>query len=66
MFACVSPSVLPKFLVPNHVDTFRLSGEGRGEFKISSDGWLYLERPLDWSREDHYVMMVIWFDSAVN
>lgn len=31
---------------------------------MSRDGWLYLERPLDWSREDHYVMMVIWFDPA--
>lgn len=41
------------------VDRFRISGEGEEEFRISSDGWLYLERPLDWSREDHYVMMVV-------
>lgn len=60
----MSPFVLPKFLVPDQVDTFRLSGEGRGEFEISSDGWLYLQRPLDWSRESHYVMMVMWFHSA--
>lgn len=64
MFACVSPFILPKFLVQSHVDGFSLSGESEGEFAISRDGWLYLERPLDWSRKDHYEMTVIWFDSA--
>ncbi|TNN02563.1 hypothetical protein fugu_010050 [Takifugu bimaculatus] len=53
------PYPLYQFLVTNPVDRFRISAEGGGEFRISSDGWLYLERPLDWSREDHYVMMVI-------
>lgn len=57
--------VLPKFLVPKDVDQFGLSGEGTGEFEISSDGWLYVQRPLDWSRENHYVMMVMWFDSRL-
>lgn len=50
----------------NPVDRFRISGEGGEEFKISSDGWLYLERPLDWSREDHYVMMVVWLLSITS
>lgn len=50
----------------NPVDRFRISGEGREEFKISSDGWLYLERPLDWSRESHYVMMVEWLLSITS
>lgn len=46
------------------VDRFRVSGEGGEEFEISSDGWLYLERSLDWTHEDHYVMMVKWLHSA--
>lgn len=57
-FACGSPFFPPKFLVKKPVDRFRISGESGEDFQISSDGWLYLERPLDWSREDHYVMMV--------
>ncbi|XP_011603960.2 cadherin-17 [Takifugu rubripes] len=52
------PYPLYQFLVTNPVDRFRISAEGGEEFRISSDGWLYLERPLDWSREDHYVMMI--------
>ncbi|KAI3361023.1 hypothetical protein L3Q82_013219 [Scortum barcoo] len=40
------------------VNNFRLSGEGKDDIKVSKDGWLYLEKPLDWSRDDHYVIMV--------
>ncbi|XP_045901580.1 cadherin-17 [Micropterus dolomieu] len=40
------------------VNNFRLSGEGMTDIKISKDGWLYLEKPLDWSRNDHYMLMV--------
>ncbi|KAK5862334.1 hypothetical protein PBY51_017742 [Eleginops maclovinus] len=40
------------------VNNFRLSGEGKEDIRISKDGWLYLEKPLDWSRDDHYVLMV--------
>ncbi|TDH11809.1 hypothetical protein EPR50_G00064980 [Perca flavescens] len=40
------------------VSDFRLSGEGREDIRISNDGWLYLEKPLDWSRDDHYIIMV--------
>lgn len=61
--ARVSPFVLPKFAVPNNVDGFRLSGEGAEAFELSDDGWLYVQRPLDWSRESHYVMKVKCFDS---
>ncbi|XP_024654805.2 cadherin-17 [Maylandia zebra] len=41
-----------------HVNNFRLSGEGGQDISISKDGWLYLEQPLDWSREEHYIIMV--------
>uniref|UniRef100_A0A4W6CD91 RAD54 homolog B n=1 Tax=Lates calcarifer TaxID=8187 RepID=A0A4W6CD91_LATCA len=40
------------------VNNFRLSGEGREKIKISRDGWLYLEKSLDWSQEEHYTIMV--------
>ncbi|KAM6995239.1 cadherin-17 [Tautogolabrus adspersus] len=40
------------------VNNFRLSGEGREDIKISKDGWLFLDRPLDWSRDNHYILMV--------
>uniref|UniRef100_A0A7N8XZ06 Cadherin 17, LI cadherin (liver-intestine) n=1 Tax=Mastacembelus armatus TaxID=205130 RepID=A0A7N8XZ06_9TELE len=40
------------------VNNFRLSGEGNQEIQISKDGWLYLEKPLDWSQDDHYIIMV--------
>ncbi|XP_076593748.1 cadherin-17 [Chaetodon auriga] len=40
------------------VNHFRLSGEGVEDIKISNDGWLYLERPLDWSQDSHYMIMV--------
>ncbi|XP_041648545.1 cadherin-17 [Cheilinus undulatus] len=40
------------------VTNFRLGGEGREDIKISKDGWLFLDRPLDWSRDNHYIIMV--------
>ncbi|CAB1418558.1 unnamed protein product, partial [Pleuronectes platessa] len=40
------------------VNSFRLSGEGQEDIKISNDGWLFLERPLDWSRDNHYIIKV--------
>ncbi|XP_073341264.1 cadherin-17 [Pagrus major] len=40
------------------VNNFRLSGEGKEYIRISNDGWLYLQRPLDWSRDNHYMIMV--------
>ncbi|GLD63630.1 cadherin-17 [Lates japonicus] len=40
------------------VNNFRLSGEGRENIKMSKDGCLYLEKSLDWSQEDHYIIMV--------
>ncbi|XP_039974065.1 cadherin-17 [Xiphias gladius] len=40
------------------VNNFRLSGEGGENIKISKDGWLYLDKPLDWSRDNHYIMSV--------
>ncbi|XP_029360941.1 cadherin-17 [Echeneis naucrates] len=40
------------------VNNFRLSGEGKDDIQISKDGWLYLERALDWSQDDHYIIKV--------
>ncbi|XP_035019448.2 cadherin-17 [Hippoglossus stenolepis] len=40
------------------VNNFRLSGEGQEDIKISKDGWLFLERPLDWSQDNHYIIKV--------
>ncbi|XP_041845193.1 cadherin-17 [Melanotaenia boesemani] len=40
------------------VNDFQLSGEGTSHIKISKDGWLYLEKPLDWSRENHFITTV--------
>uniref|UniRef100_A0A3Q3IDD3 Cadherin domain-containing protein n=2 Tax=Monopterus albus TaxID=43700 RepID=A0A3Q3IDD3_MONAL len=40
------------------VNNFRVSGEGKETIKISRDGWLYLEKPLDWSLDNHYIIMV--------
>nr|XP_046254566.1 cadherin-17 [Scatophagus argus] len=40
------------------VNNFRLSGEGKDDINISNDGWLYLQRPLDWSQDNHFVVMV--------
>lgn len=40
------------------VNAFRLRGEGSEDIKISEDGWLFLEHPLDWSRNNHYIIGV--------
>ncbi|KAK2844546.1 hypothetical protein Q5P01_011205 [Channa striata] len=53
------PYPIHQFQVTNPgVNNFRLSGEGSEDIKISTDGWLYLEKPLNWSREDHYIVKV--------
>ncbi|XP_054637145.1 cadherin-17 isoform X2 [Dunckerocampus dactyliophorus] len=53
------PYVLYQFQV-NHpgVNGFRLTGEGSDAVKISEDGWLYLDKPLDWSHNDNYLIAV--------
>ncbi|KAM9723677.1 cadherin-17 [Menidia menidia] len=40
------------------VDDFRLSGEGKDDIRMTKDGWLFLEKPLDWSRDNHYIIKV--------
>uniref|UniRef100_A0A3P8UQ25 Cadherin 17, LI cadherin (liver-intestine) n=1 Tax=Cynoglossus semilaevis TaxID=244447 RepID=A0A3P8UQ25_CYNSE len=57
---CFSSHLLPAQFQVKHpgVTDFRLSGEGREDIKISKDGWLYLETPLDWSTQDHYILTV--------
>ncbi|KAM9805986.1 cadherin-17 isoform 1-T1 [Syngnathus typhle] len=53
------PHVLCRFLVEHPgVDAFRLSGEGSDAIKISSDAWLYLDKSLDWSHNDNYLVGV--------
>lgn len=55
------PSSNSQFQVTNpDITGFRLSGEGVDDLKISPDGWLYLDKPLDWSKDDHYILMVKW------
>lgn len=56
----ISSHLLPAQFQVKHpgVTDFRLSGEGREDIKISKDGWLYLETPLDWSTQDHYILTV--------
>uniref|UniRef100_A0A3Q0RWA7 Cadherin 17, LI cadherin (liver-intestine) n=1 Tax=Amphilophus citrinellus TaxID=61819 RepID=A0A3Q0RWA7_AMPCI len=53
------PYPLYQFQV-NHpdVNNFSLSGEGGQDISISKDGWLYLKSPLDWSRDEHYILKV--------
>ncbi|XP_061632221.1 cadherin-17 [Phyllopteryx taeniolatus] len=53
------PYALCQFQVSHPgVDAFRLNGEGADAIKISADGWLYLDKPLDWSRNDNYLVAV--------
>ncbi|KAM9852106.1 cadherin-17 [Aulostomus maculatus] len=40
------------------VNNFRLTGEGTDTIKVSKDGWLFLDKPLDWSQNDHYSIAV--------
>uniref|UniRef100_A0A8C5ECI2 Cadherin domain-containing protein n=1 Tax=Gouania willdenowi TaxID=441366 RepID=A0A8C5ECI2_GOUWI len=39
------------------VNGFRLDGEGKEDISVAKDGWLFLEKPLDWSQDDHYVIV---------
>ncbi|CAJ1062189.1 cadherin-17 [Xyrichtys novacula] len=53
------PYPIYQFQVTNpDVNNFRLSGEGREDIQITKDGWLFLDRPLDWSRDNHYILLV--------
>ncbi|KAG7242032.1 hypothetical protein INR49_024077 [Caranx melampygus] len=40
------------------VNNFRLSGEGKDDIQVSNDGWLFLEKSLDWSQDHHYEITV--------
>ncbi|KAM3873332.1 cadherin-17 [Diretmus argenteus] len=40
------------------VNGFRLNGEGSGAIMITDDGWIYLEKPLDWAQNNHYIIGV--------
>ncbi|XP_054904062.1 cadherin-17 [Poeciliopsis prolifica] len=56
--ATAVPHPVHQFQVPAGVTSFKLDGEGMDIFKMSKDGWLYLEKPLDWSEQSHYVFAV--------
>ncbi|KAJ3597254.1 hypothetical protein NHX12_000782 [Muraenolepis orangiensis] len=43
------------------VTGFQLTGEGQDDIKIAEDGWLYLDQPLDWARNSHYIIGVTAF-----
>uniref|UniRef100_A0A8C5ECQ4 Cadherin domain-containing protein n=1 Tax=Gouania willdenowi TaxID=441366 RepID=A0A8C5ECQ4_GOUWI len=34
-----------------------MDGEGKEDISVAKDGWLFLEKPLDWSQDDHYVIV---------
>ncbi|XP_036414174.1 cadherin-17 [Colossoma macropomum] len=40
------------------VSSYRVSGETEGKISISSDGWLYLEEPLEWSPEKRHALNI--------
>ncbi|KAG7470059.1 hypothetical protein MATL_G00135230 [Megalops atlanticus] len=40
------------------VTAYKLSGQTSGKIAISSDGWLYLLEPLDWSFESSYSLEI--------
>lgn len=53
------PSFMLQFQTTQEgINGFMLSGEGSDDIKISKDGWLYLDKPLDWSKENHYILKV--------
>ncbi|XP_029958165.1 cadherin-17 [Salarias fasciatus] len=53
------PYALYQFRVESPgVNGFQLKGDGRNDIKISKDGWLFLEEPLDWSHEQHFIVEV--------
>ncbi|XP_047455537.1 cadherin-17 isoform X2 [Mugil cephalus] len=55
----VVPYAIHQFLVTDAaVHGFRLSGEGSEDIEISKDGWLFLEKALDWSIRNHYIFQV--------
>lgn len=59
-------SFTPQFQVTDPgVNNFRISGEGKEDIKISKDGWLYLEKSLDWSRDNNYIIKVMWSSFAL-
>nr|AAH63935.1 Cadherin 17, LI cadherin (liver-intestine) [Danio rerio] len=40
------------------VSSYRVSGETEDKIRISSDGWLYLEQPLEWSPEKKHHLLI--------
>ncbi|KAG7282188.1 hypothetical protein CRUP_034935 [Coryphaenoides rupestris] len=55
------PYAIYQFQV-SHPDVtgFQLTGEGHEDIKIAEDGWLYLDRPLDWATNSLYVIEPIY------
>ncbi|KAM9782826.1 cadherin-17 [Neosynchiropus ocellatus] len=40
------------------VNEFRVQGEGPDIIKVSKDGWLYLDKALNWSEDDNFMVSV--------
>ncbi|CAL9705790.1 unnamed protein product [Knipowitschia caucasica] len=58
------PYPIHQFELKHTVTEFRLSGEGSDDVKMSVDGWLFLQHPLNWARNDHYIIGVEALDGS--
>uniref|UniRef100_A0A671MUT1 Cadherin-17-like n=1 Tax=Sinocyclocheilus anshuiensis TaxID=1608454 RepID=A0A671MUT1_9TELE len=45
------PYPIYQFTSTEEAETYHVSGETEGKISISTDGWLFLEQPLEWSPE---------------
>ncbi|XP_059423900.1 cadherin-17-like [Carassius carassius] len=45
------PYPIYQFTSTEEAETYHVSGETEGKISISSDGWLFLEQPLEWSHD---------------
>ncbi|XP_052434169.1 cadherin-17 [Carassius gibelio] len=45
------PYPIYQFTSTEEAETYHVSGETEGKISISSDGWLFLEQPLEWSQD---------------
>ncbi|XP_014862605.1 PREDICTED: cadherin-17 [Poecilia mexicana] len=52
------PYPVHQFEVPEGVTSFSVNGDGTDIFKMSKDGWLYLDKPLDWSQTTRHEFTV--------
>uniref|UniRef100_A0A8C2I7V8 Cadherin 17, LI cadherin (liver-intestine) n=1 Tax=Cyprinus carpio TaxID=7962 RepID=A0A8C2I7V8_CYPCA len=48
------PFPIYQFTSTEEAETYHVSGETEGKISISSDGWLFLEQPLEWSHDKNH------------